>query len=102
MLSASMYLPARHDQIAKEIYRMLITPDENAKVPILDSYSTENIDIWWDTKIKVPCGVKHDKLDIILLWRIHEKKCYAIDIVDGLDVHMAENCTLKKRSLLPL
>ena len=46
MLSASMYLPVRHDQVAKEIYRKLITPDENAKVPILDSYSTDNIDIW--------------------------------------------------------
>ena len=55
MLSGPMYLPVRHDQVAKEIYRKLITPDENAKVPILDSYSTDNIDIWWDMKIKTPC-----------------------------------------------
>ena len=94
MLSASMYLPVRHDQVAKEIYRKLITPDENAKVPIHDSYSTDDIDIWWNTKIKTPCGVKHYTPDIIL-WRKNEKKCYVIDIVVGLDVNVAENCTLK-------
>ena len=94
MLSASIYLPVRHDQFAKEIYRKLITPDENAKVPIIDSYSTDNIDICWDTKRKTPCGVKHNKPDIIL-WRKNEKTCYVIDIVVGLDVNVAENCTLK-------
>ena len=66
MLSASMYLPVRHDQVVKEIYRKLITPDENVKVPILVSYPTNSIDIWWDTKIKTPCGVKHNKPGIIL------------------------------------
>ena len=98
MLSASMYLPVRHDQVAKELYRKLMTPDENAKVPILDSYSTDNIDIWWDTKIKTPCGVKHNKPDIII-WRKNEKKCDVIDIVVGLDVNVADNCTLKTTTI---
>ena len=98
MLSASMYLPVRHDQVAKEIYRKLITPDENAKVPILDSYSTDNIDRWWDTKIKTPCSVKHNKPDIIL-WRRNERKCYVIDIAVGLDVNVAENCGLKTTTI---
>jgi len=94
MLSASMYLPIRHDQVAKEVYRKLITPDENAKVPIRESYSTNEIEIWWDMKIKTPCSIQHNKPDIVL-WRKPEKKCYIIDIVVGLDVNVAKNCQLK-------
>ena len=62
-LSASMYLPVRHDEVAKEVYRRLITPKENVKVPILETYSSENIDIWWDNKINTPCKVKHNRPD---------------------------------------
>ena len=94
MLSASMYLPERHDRVAKDVYRKLISSDENAKIPILETYSTDNIDIWWDIKIKTPYNVKHNKPDIVL-WRKNEKKCYIIDIVVGLDVNVTKNCQLK-------
>ena len=94
MLSASMYLPLRHDQVAKDIYRKLITPDEKAKVPILEVYSDDDTEIWWDTRISLPCNLKHNKPDIIL-WRKNVKKCYIIDVVVGLDVNVAKNCMLK-------
>ena len=95
MLSASMYLPVRHDQAAKEIYRKLITAGENAEVPIHESYSTDDMrhGTWWDTKIKTPCGVKY-KTDIIV-WRKNEKSAMSSILSFALDVNVAENCTLK-------
>ena len=94
MLSASMYLPLRHDQVAKDIYRKLITEDDDEKVPILDVYSSKVITIWWDQKVKTPCTLKHDKHDIVL-WRKNEKRCYIIDIVVGLDVNVNKNNQMK-------
>ena len=94
MLSASMYLPLRHDQVAKDVYRKLVTDDDNTNVPILDVYSTKELTIWWDQKVKTPCTLKHDKPDIVL-WRTNEKKCFIIDIVVGLDVNVTKNCQVK-------
>ena len=71
-LSVSMYLPVRHDQVAKDIYRKLISNDENQKIPIVEVYTTDKVEIWWDTKIKTPSNMKHNKPDIVL-WRKHTK-----------------------------
>ena len=94
MLSASMYLPLRHDQVAEDVYRKLVSPDEYANIPILVVYTTNDIEILCDTKIKMPCNLKHGKPDIVL-WRKDVKKCFIIDIVVGLDVNIAKNCMLK-------
>ena len=94
MLSASMYLPLRHDQVAKDVYRKLISDDDNAKVPILDVYSNKDTEIWWDQKINTACSLKHNKPDIVL-WRKNDKKCFIIDIVVGLDVNVEKNCQTK-------
>ena len=94
MLSASMYLPLRHDQVAKEVYRKLVISNDDMKVPIKEVYSTEDMTIWWDQKVKIPGTLKHDKPDIVL-WRKNEKKCYIIDIVVGLDANVNKNIQLK-------
>ena len=94
MLSASMYLPLRHDQVAKDVYRKLVNDNDDAKVPIRDVYSTDEQTIWWDQRVKTPCTLKHNKPDI-LLWNKTDKKCYIIDIVVGLDINVEKNCQLK-------
>ena len=94
MLSIAMYLPLRHDQVAKDVYRKLITDDDNAKVPILDVYSSKDTEIWWDQKVKTACTLQHNKPDIVL-WRRNEKKCYIIDVVVGLDINVEKNCQTK-------
>ena len=43
--------------------------------------------MWWDEKIKVPNGVKHNKPDIIL-WDKKQKLCKIIDISAPLDVNI--------------
>ena len=89
-----MYLPVRHDQVAKDIYRKLISDDEKQKIPILEVYTTDKVEIWWDTKIKTPVNLKHNKPDIVL-WRKDIKMCYIIDVAVGLDVNVNKNNMLK-------
>ena len=81
-----MYLPIRHNGVAKVIYENLISRE--TKVPmksIQEVYSNEDKEIWWDTKIKTSPT----------LWLKREKKCYIIDIKVGLDVNINKNIDQK-------
>ena len=94
-LSASMYLPIRHNEVAKVIYENLISSE--TKVPmksIQKVYSNADKEIWWDTKIKTSPTLEHNKPDIVL-WLKKEKKCYIIDIKVGLDVNINKNIDQK-------
>ena len=50
-------------------------------------YKDEHIELWWDTKIPTKPTLAHNKPDL-LLWRLHEKKAFIIDVVVGLDVNV--------------
>ena len=66
-LSAPMYLPIRHNEVAKVIYENLISSEK--KVPmktIQEVYSNADKEIWWDTKIKTSPTLEHNKPDIVL------------------------------------
>ena len=101
-LSASMYLPLRHNMVANIIYQNLITKSTNAdRQPIQEVYTDDNKEIWWDTKIDTLATCKHNKPDIIL-WKKSEKMCYIIEVRVGLDVNINKNIALKLDSYLPL
>lgn len=90
-LSASMYLPLRHNKVANMIYQNVV-PKENEKSrrPIREFYSNGDVEIWWDTKVKTLTPLKHSKPDIVL-WNKLDHKCFIIDISVGLDVNVTKN-----------
>ena len=89
-LSVSMYLPVRHNEIAKVLYYELLSevgyPQEDRKTPE-STFKTENIEIWWDKKISVQPPVEHNRPDIVL-WDLEKKKCKIIDVFVPMDFNV--------------
>lgn len=101
-LSASMYLPLRHNKVANIIYQNLVSKSRTTdRQPIYDVYSDKNVEIWWDTKIEALKKCEHDKPDIVM-WKKAEKVCYVIDIKVGLDVNIDKNIKEKLDNYLHL
>ena len=101
-LSASMYLPWRHNKVANIIYQNVIPKNEgNKRQPIRESFANTDIEIWWDRKIKTLKKCEHDKPDIVL-WKKDEKKCFVIDACVCLDVNIVKNIDLMMDNYLPL
>ena len=92
-LSTSMYLPVRHDKVAKVIYDTIIDW-KNQKKCIVGIYSKGNKETWWEKKITTIPPLKHNKPDN-LYWNKHENTCFIIDIAVGLDVNITKNINLK-------
>ena len=94
-LSASMYLPIRHNEVAKVIYENLISRETKASTKsIQEVYANEDKEIWWDTKIKTFPTLEHNK-PVIVLWLKKEKKYYIINIKVVLDVNINKNIDQK-------
>ena len=101
-LSASMYLPLRHNKVANIIYQNLVTKNSTSeRQPIQDVYTDEDIEIWWDTKINTLRKCEHNKPDIVL-WKKKDKMCYVIDVRVGLDVNIDKNIKEKLDNYLQL
>ena len=90
-LSASLYLPVRHNKVAKVIYDAIIDPD---RTPIEEIYTGNDKEIWWDKKVTTIPPLKHNKPDIVY-WNKTENKYYIIDIAIGLDINVWKNINLK-------
>ena len=93
-----MYLPVRHNVVAKVIYRMLTKLTGKATKEV---YKNDEFEIWWDTKVSTKPTVKHNQPNM-LLWRYQEKKVFIIDIVVGLDTNSDKNYASKLVNYLPL
>ena len=101
-LSASMYLPWRHNKVANVVYQNIVSKgNEKARQSIQEVYVSKDTEIWWDTKINTSHKCEHNKPDIVL-WKKQEKKCYIIDICVCLDVNIDKNIKLKLDNYLPL
>ena len=82
-LSASMYLPVRHNKVAHVVYQYLV--DKHNGIP--EVYTNNEIEIWLDVQITTNNRLPHNKPDI-LLWRKPDKKYFVIDVIIGLDVNI--------------
>ena len=85
-LSASLYLPVRHNEVAKVVYNTLIKiyhPDEKYIRPC-DIWRGENAELWWDYSIKTTPQVKHNKPGIVL-WVPSRMKCFITDVCVPLE-----------------
>ena len=84
------------------IYQNVINETTGEKRrPIQEFYTNEEVEIWYDTKIKTLTKCQHNKPDIVL-WRKYDKKCFVKDVSVGLDVNVDKNIQLKFDNYLPL
>ena len=102
-LSASLYLPVRHNEVAKDVYNELTSNHQctnyiNKPEPIFVTGDTE---IWWDRKIRVCPPVEHCKPDIVV-WHLTKKLCTIIDICVPLDVNVEREENTKRDKYLVL
>ena len=90
-LSTSMYLPLRHNEVAKVLYYELLKEFENTqeerKKPET-TLRTAKVEMWWDKKIRVQPPVEYDRPDIVC-WDLNKNKCIIIDICVPMDVNVA-------------
>ena len=92
-LSASLYLPVRHNEVAKVLYNAIISQSRNDHQYVLPRpvWANQDIEIWWDhgelyyrvrhgrdTLIKTVPTVPHNKPDIVV-WKKNENECFIID-----------------------
>ena len=97
-LRIPLYLPIKHDAVAKVVYRAITNCGNNE---ILEVCKGDNFEIWWDTKITTTSAIRHNKPDM-LLWRPEDKKAFIIDIAVGLNINTQKNHLLKIDNYLPL
>ena len=101
-LSSSLYLPIRHDQIAKSIYyglKQQIQPTDSQKHPNGQTppeiTKLKKYEIWWNKLVKTTVKIKHTKPDIIL-WNNKEETCTIIEICVPLDTNATKRNTDKE------
>ena len=98
-LSASLYLPVRHDEVAKLIYNEITSATKYIAKPD-PIIVVGDLEVWWDKKIQVTPPIEHCKPDIVV-WNIKKKECTIIDICVPLDVNVErEEKTKRDRYLL--
>ena len=92
-LSASMYLPLRHDEVGKELYNAVIKHHFPTLPYVFPRpiWVHKHIEIWWDMHVTTVPQVKNNKPDIVI-WNKTEKKCHIVDVCIPLDenVHAQE------------
>ena len=79
-LSASMYLPMRHDEVGKVVYNAIIKhhfPTTQYVSP-RSTWTNNHIGIWWDTHATTVPKVKISKSDMVV-WNKAEGKCFIVD-----------------------
>ena len=76
-LRASMYLPVRHNKVAKIIYDCVIQRNDidNRMIPLQQKYTDEFVEIWWDNKIKTIPWLQHNK-PVLVIWYKIGKTCF--------------------------
>ena len=85
-LSASLYLPVRHNEVGKVLYNEIIKLKDNTHKPIIPQpiLTTEKLEIWWDIHIKTVPSVEHNRPDMVV-WGKDNMTCNIIDVCVPLD-----------------
>ena len=103
-LSASLYLPVRHDEVGKVLFNAIIrqkNPELKYVHPSNEVWHSNDLEIWWDTVVKTTPPVKHNKPDLIV-WDKNSKKCFIIDVCVPLDQNIQQNEKLRQDRYLAL
>ena len=85
-LSASLYLPMRHNEVAKVLYNGIIKSKFIGHPYVFPRpvWKQGHIEIWWDMHIVTTPQVKHNKPDLVV-WNSENKKCIVADVAVPLD-----------------
>ena len=92
-LSASMYLPLRHDEVAKTIYNEIakkVNKNITYITPKNSVWKYNTTEIWWDTPIATNPRTKYNRPDMVI-WDTNQHTCKIIDICVPLDVNVKTN-----------
>ena len=103
-LSASLYLPVRHDEVGRVLYNAIIRkehPTHEHVLPSNEIWKSETTELWWDVEVKTTPKVKHNKPDMIY-WNKNALKCFIIDICIPLDQNIKSNEKTKLDRYMPL
>ena len=102
-LSSSMYLPMRHNEVAKVVYNAIIQHHfkEHPYIQPPPVWKNNHIELWWDTYVPTVPKVKHNKPDIVI-WNNNEKTCMILDICVPLDCNVHEQEKKKMDTYAPL
>ena len=103
MVSSSLYLEVRHNYVAKLVYEKILQKYqiENKSKQPLKIISNEECEVWWDEKVLLPAGVKHNKPDIIV-WDKKEKRCFIVEISVPADININRKIKEKYDNYYPL
>ena len=88
-----LYLHARHNLVAKELYDELVPQlrqNENRSESKHEPQTVtriENTEIWWDEKVMTQKKIKHDRPDIII-WDKENKHCKIVDVSVPLNTNV--------------
>ena len=98
-----MYLPLRHDEVAREAYNAIIKhhfPDLRYTLP-QSVWKYGHLEIWWDTHISTTPRVKHNKPDMVI-WNHRSMTCSVVDICVPLDLNVHVQEKTKRDTYGPL
>jgi len=102
-LAPSMYLPLRHDQVAKTLYNAVcrkVDPTQPFKRP--ESVSQVGpLEIWWDQRINTSPKVENNKPDMVI-WDKCKKDCTIVEIGIPLDSNVSRNESEEASKYVPL
>ena len=91
-LSASLYLPVRHDEVGKVLLNAIVRqtdPEHKYVHPTNEVWHSDNVEIWWDTVVKTTPPVKDKKPDLVV-WKKDSKTYFIIDVCVPLDQNIRE------------
>ena len=100
-----MYLPIRHNPIAKSIYHEILQVIEpgrkrqNGEPPPVTK--SGNYEIWWDKVIPTSYKLKHNRPDI-LLWDNEAQICTIAEVTVPLDTNVTARTSYKKEIYMEL
>ena len=98
-LSASLYLPVRHNEVAKVLYNEIISETKYIAKPA-EIIVAGDLEVWWDKKIQVTPPIEHCKPDLVV-WNKKSTECTIIDVCVPLDVNVErEEKTKRDRYVL--
>ena len=93
-----MYLPMRHNEVAKTIYSEIAKKVNNTITYITPRnavWKCDETEIWWDTPVNTTPRTQYNKPDLIV-WDNKVKSCKIIDICVPLDENIKTNEKDKK------
>ena len=102
-LAPSMYLPLRHNEVAKSLYHAILCSID-ASTPFRSPESLTSLgalEIWWDMRVRTLPKVQHNKPDMII-WNRQLKECKIVEVGTPLDVNVAHVESEKFDKYMPL